>query len=80
MFVKLSFYYRAHDSAQNGVHSKKIIMSLWPVRSDGSFIFLCESMLYDKVMHLFTEQVDFKISSTLIQASKGELMLKELLE
>ena len=34
---KLSIYHRACDSAQNGVVGKKIVMSLWPARSDKSF-------------------------------------------
>ena len=34
-------------------------------------IVLHENVLYFKVMYYFTEQVDFKISSKLIQASKG---------
>ena len=37
MLIKLSFYYRACDSAQNGVHSKGVTMNLRPVKSDGSF-------------------------------------------
>ena len=34
-------------------------------------IVLYENVLYVEVMYYFTEQVDFKISSKLIQASKG---------
>ena len=34
MLLKLSFYDSSHDSAQNGVLSKKIVMSLQPVRSN----------------------------------------------
>ena len=35
------------------------------------YIVLYENMLYIEVMYHFNEQVDFKISSKLIQASKG---------
>ena len=35
------------------------------------YIVLRENMLYVEVMYHFNEQVDFKISSKLIQASKG---------
>ena len=34
MLVKQRLYYRARDSAQDGVLAEKIVMSLWPVRSD----------------------------------------------
>ena len=35
--MKQRFYYRARDSAQDGVLDEKIVMSLQPVRSDRSF-------------------------------------------
>ena len=37
MLMKQRYYYRACDSAQDGVLSKKIVMSLRPVRSDRSY-------------------------------------------
>ena len=37
MLVKQRFYYRARNSTQNGVLGEKIVMSLWPVRSDRNF-------------------------------------------
>ena len=37
MYAHETKYYRAHDSAENGVLSKKIVMSLEPVRNDRSF-------------------------------------------
>ena len=35
--MKLSFYYRAHDSANNDVFDKKIVTSLQPVWNDKTF-------------------------------------------
>ena len=37
MLVKQRLYYRACDSTQDGIFGKKIVTSLWPVRSDRSF-------------------------------------------
>ena len=37
MLMKVSFYHRALDSAQNGVFNETIVMSLQPVRSDRNF-------------------------------------------
>ena len=39
---------------------------------------LYESMLYVEVMYHFIEQVDFKISSKLIQASKGKNLVQKM--
>ena len=49
MFVKLSFYYMTHDSAQNGVQVEKVTTNLWPVRSDVSILyFIPKTCLFKK--------------------------------
>ena len=50
MFVKLRFYYRARDSAQNGGLVEKVTMILQPVRSNVSF--KPQQILYQKHAYL----------------------------
>ena len=47
MLVKLRFYYRACDFAQNGVSVEKVTMILQPVKSDVSFEM--QQILYQNV-------------------------------
>ena len=50
MFVKLRFYYRARDSAQNGGQVEKVTTILRPVRSNASL--KPRQILYQKCVYL----------------------------
>ena len=54
IFVKLRFYYRTHDSAQNGVQVEMFVMILWPVRNNANFKpqLICEWMTRSLVIKL----------------------------